>query len=60
MEVHINSQNLTDIANSIRAQNGTETRYKPSEMSAAIDAIEDSLVYNKAGYNNEQRIYEIY
>lgn len=37
--VTINDANLTAIANSIRAKNGTQTTYKPSEMAAAITAI---------------------
>ena len=35
----ITEQYLTDIADSIRAQLGVATEYKPSEMSAAIDSI---------------------
>lgn len=31
--------NYTNIANSIRAKNGTDTTYLPSEMSTAIDAL---------------------
>ena len=38
--VIINDQNLTNIANAIRGKNGTTTTYKPSEMAAAISAIE--------------------
>lgn len=38
--VIINDQNLTNIANAIRGKNGTTTTYKPSEMAAAITAIE--------------------
>jgi hypothetical protein len=34
------NKHYSDIANAIRAKNGTETTYKPSEMAAAIDAIE--------------------
>lgn len=37
--VTINDANLTAIANSIRAKNGTQTTYKPSEMASAITAI---------------------
>lgn len=33
-------KDFADIANSIRAKNGTEEVYKPSEMAGAIDAIE--------------------
>ena len=32
--------NIQAIANAIRAKNGTETKYKPSEMAEAIGAIE--------------------
>lgn len=37
--VTINDSNLTAIADAIRAKNGTETTYKPSEMAAAINAL---------------------
>jgi hypothetical protein len=37
--VTINDSNLTAIADAIRAKNGTETTYKPSEMAAAISAL---------------------
>lgn len=33
------SQNYTNIANAIRARNGEETTYKPSQMADAIRAI---------------------
>lgn len=39
-KVLVNETSLSGIANSIRAKNGTETTYKPSEMAAAIDAIQ--------------------
>ena len=39
-KVLVNETSLQGIANSIRGKNGTETTYKPSEMAAAIDAIE--------------------
>ena len=42
--VLVNDAYLTNIANSIRAKNGTETTYKPSEMSGAIDAIKANPV----------------
>ena len=35
----IDDKNLTDIADAIRAKNGTTTTYKPSEMAAAITAL---------------------
>lgn len=38
--VTIDDSNLTAIGNAIRAKNGTTTTYKPSEMAAAINAIE--------------------
>ena len=38
--VIINDTNLTNIANAIREKNGETTSYKPSEMAAAIAAIE--------------------
>ena len=38
--VTIDDSNLTAIGNAIRAKNGTTTTYKPSEMAAAISAIE--------------------
>lgn len=38
--VMINDTNLTNIANAIRDKNGTVDTYKPSEMAAAILAIE--------------------
>ena len=38
-KVLVNADNLTNIANSIRSKNGTQTTYKPSEMSAAIDNL---------------------
>jgi hypothetical protein len=40
--VIVNDTNLINIANAIRAQNGTKDAYKPSEMAAAILAIEGS------------------
>lgn len=38
--VTIDDTNLTNIAGAIREKNGTETTYKPSEMAAAISAIQ--------------------
>lgn len=38
-------KDLTDIANSIRAKNGTEETYKSFEMAGAIDAIEAGGAY---------------
>lgn len=38
--VVINDTNLTAIGNAIREKNGTETKYKPKEMAAAILAIQ--------------------
>lgn len=35
----VERNSLSDIADSIRAKNGTQTTYKPSEMAAAINAI---------------------
>lgn len=40
--VIINDAYLTDIADSIRNKNGTNNKYKPSEMSNAIDNINAS------------------
>lgn len=40
--VIVNDTNLKNIANAIREQNGETTGYKPSEMAAAILAIEGS------------------
>jgi hypothetical protein len=37
--VLVEEQSLQDIADSIRAKNGTATTYKPGEMSDAIDAL---------------------
>lgn len=37
--VIINDTHLTDIADSIRSKNGTNNKYKPSEMASAIDNI---------------------
>lgn len=39
MQVVINDTHLTDIADSIRSKNGTNNKYKPSEMASAIDNI---------------------
>lgn len=39
-EVLVQETNLQAIADAIRAKNGTETTYKPSEMGTAIRAIE--------------------
>lgn len=39
----INEENLVAIATSIRNKNGLETTYKPSEMAAAIDAIQTGI-----------------
>lgn len=38
-----NDQNFVAIANAIRSKNGETTQYKPSEMAAAISAIESGL-----------------
>ena len=38
----VNASVLTDIANAIRWQNGEDTLYKPSEMPAAIEALDGS------------------
>ncbi len=40
MTVTVDDTNLKAIADAIRAKNGTEETYKPSEMAAAIEAIE--------------------
>ena len=37
--VTIDDSYLTAIGNAIRAKNGTTTTYKPSEMAAAISAL---------------------
>lgn len=39
-KVLVNESSLTGIANAIRGKNGSTTTYKPSEMAAAITAIE--------------------
>ena len=39
-KVLVNESSLTGIANAIRGKNGETTTYKPSEMAAAISAIE--------------------
>lgn len=39
-KVLVTDTNLTNIANAIRSQNGTNTTYKPGEMASAILAIE--------------------
>lgn len=39
-KVLVNETSLTGIGNAIRSKNGTTTTYKPSEMAAAISAIE--------------------
>lgn len=38
--VTINDEHLTNIAGAIREKNGTEDTYKPSDMAAAISAIQ--------------------
>lgn len=38
-KVLTNNQNYTNIANAIRAKNGEEVRYFPSEMAAAIEEL---------------------
>lgn len=38
-----NDQNFVAIANAIRSKNGETTQYKPSEMAAAISAIESAI-----------------
>lgn len=42
--VSTNNQHYTDIADAIRGKNGLSTTYKPSEMAAAIDALNVSGV----------------
>ena len=42
MTVTVDDTNLQAIADAIRAKNGSEGSYKPSEMAAAITAIETS------------------
>lgn len=37
--VFVDSQHLTNIANSIRSKKSVTTKYRPSEMAAAIDTI---------------------
>ena len=39
-KVLINETSLSGIADAIRAKNGSSDTYKPSEMAAAIEAIE--------------------
>ena len=41
--VLVNETSLTNIANAIRNQNGTSTKYKPSEMAAAISNIQTGI-----------------
>lgn len=53
-KVLVNESSLTDIANAIRAKNGTETTYKPSEMAAAIEAIPTG-----SGGNPDDRLNEL-
>lgn len=43
-KVLVNESSLTAIGNSIRAKNGTQETYKPSEMSTAIDNISTGIV----------------
>ena len=52
--VTIDDSNLTAIGNAIRAKNGATTTYKPSEMAAAINAIEtgDSGILLSAYWND--------
>lgn len=38
---------FTDIANAIRAKKGVSTTYKPSEMAAAINSLEDYMIVKK-------------
>lgn len=40
--VTTDNKHYTDIAEAIRTKNGSSTTYKPSEMAAAIKAIESS------------------
>ena len=46
---------LTDIANAIRAQNGTAATYAPSEMAAAVAAL-DGTKAGAAGVEGEAGI----
>lgn len=39
----INDENLVAIAEAIRGKNGLEETYKPSEMAAAIEAIQTGI-----------------
>ena len=45
-KVIISEENLTNIANAIRAKNGETTTYKPSEMAAAIENLNGSFSDN--------------
>lgn len=56
--VIIDESNLTNIANSIRAKNGSQTTYTPGQMSTAISSIPTNrlspnwVTFNEGGISN--------
>ncbi len=50
--VLVQESSLSDIADSIRAKNGTQDTYKPSQMAAAIDAISTGTDTSDATLNS--------
>lgn len=54
-KVITDSKHYAEIAAAIRAKNGQETQYKPSEMAAAIEAIEAGAGSKRA---TDLKVYE--
>ena len=56
-KVLVTESNLTNIADSIRAKNGSSDTYNPSQMSTAISNIKTDLNWEQIGYS--ERPYSI-
>lgn len=60
MTVTVDDSKLKAIANAIRAKNGTEETYKPSEMASAIEAIKSGGITDVLELPTESAIGEVY
>lgn len=61
MEVHVNKQNLIDIANSLRTKKGEPStkKYKVSEMAEGIDDIETGIIPSGTLEITENGTYDV-